>query len=123
MDARIPDKLYYKIGEVANITSLRPSVLRFWETEFATLAPAKSRAGQRLYTRKELELVLEIKRLLYAEKLTIEGARKRLRSRVQRSEPDKSEGCLLPEAAIQVISEVKEQLKEIRNSLLKFNGA
>ena len=117
MDARIPDKLYFKIGEVANITSLRPSVLRFWESEFDALAPAKSRAGQRLYTRKELELVLEIKRLLYAEKLTIEGARKRLGSRIHRSEPDKSESGFLPEAVMSVIIEVRDQLKEIRNSI------
>ena len=64
MSAAIPDKLYYKIGEVAAIVSLRPSVLRYWETEFAVLRPIKSRAGQRLYTKQDLETVFEIKKLL-----------------------------------------------------------
>ncbi|BET57894.1 MerR family transcriptional regulator [Geobacter sulfurreducens] len=73
-----PDKQYYRIGEVSRITSLKPSVLRFWEAEFKELRPPKSRTGQRLYSRKDIELLLEIKQLLYGEKLTIDGARKRL---------------------------------------------
>jgi DNA-binding transcriptional MerR regulator len=117
MDARIPDKLYFRIGEVANLASLRPSVLRFWETEFEALAPAKSRTGQRLYTRKELELVLEIRRLLYTEKLTIEGARKRLKSKgcLKNAVAAKSGSC--PDEVMTIINDVKEQLKEIRNSI------
>ncbi|HEX5772947.1 MAG TPA: MerR family transcriptional regulator, partial [Geomobilimonas sp.] len=75
MPAVSPDKLYYRIGEVAAITSLRPSVLRFWETEFGMLQPRKSRSGQRLYSQDNLVLIQDIKRLLYVEKLTIEGAR------------------------------------------------
>lgn len=114
---RIPDKLYYKIGEVANVTSLRPSVLRFWETVFEVLAPAKSRAGQRLYTRKELELVFEIKRLLYAEKLTIEGARKRLNSKRHREEPAVPEPVVCSDEIMTVLGEVKDQLREIRSFL------
>lgn len=78
MAEETPDKQYYRIGEVARITSLKPSVLRFWEAEFKELRPPKSRTGQRLYTRTDIELLLEIKRLLYGEKLTIDGARKRL---------------------------------------------
>ena len=113
MEDRIPDKLYFKIGEVADITSLRPSVLRFWETEFDALAPAKSRAGQRLYSRKELELVLEIKRLLYSEKLTIEGARKKLKGRGHRKDLSDHE-C---RDIMAVVKDVKEQLREIRNSI------
>ncbi len=81
MEAGIPDKLFYRIGEVARLTSLRPSILRYWETEFSVLQPHKSRSGQRLYTRKELDLVFDIRKLLYSEKLTIEGARRAMAKR------------------------------------------
>jgi DNA-binding transcriptional MerR regulator len=71
----IPDKLYFRIGEVAQIAGVEPYVLRYWETEFPALAPKKSGTGHRLYRRKEVELVLEVKRLLYEKRFTIEGAR------------------------------------------------
>ena len=78
MSADLPDKLYYKIGEVAQIAGVRTSVLRFWETEFDFLKPVKSRTGQRLYSKKDVGLIQEVKRLLYSEKFTIEGVRKRI---------------------------------------------
>ena|ERR1051326_934469 len=77
----IPDKLYFRIGEVARLAGIKPYVLRFWETEFSTLGPKKSGKGHRLYRRKDVEMVLEIKRLLYEERFTIEGARKFLETR------------------------------------------
>src|SRR5271154_6106288 len=77
----IPDKLYFRIGEVSRLAGIKPYVLRFWETEFSTLGPKKSGKGHRLYRRKDVELVLEIKRLLYDKRYTIEGARKYLDSR------------------------------------------
>src|SRR6202790_5796536 len=77
----IPDKLYFRIGEVARLAAIKPYVLRFWETEFAGLGPKKSGTGHRLYRRKDVELVLEIKRLLYDQRFTIEGARKLLENR------------------------------------------
>jgi DNA-binding transcriptional MerR regulator len=119
MQSGIPEKLFYKIGEVARLTSLRPSILRYWETEFSELQPQKSRSGQRLYTRKELDLVLNIKRLLYSEKLTIKGARKVMAKRgkvLNNLELD-------PNAAnsetniLQILREVKDDLKKIRDSL------
>jgi len=73
--AEIPDKLYFRIGEVSRLTGVKPSVLRFWETEFPQLNPKKSGTNQRLYRRKDIELVLEIKRLLWEKRYTIEGAR------------------------------------------------
>src|SRR3982751_1769616 len=76
----IPDKLYFRIGEVARLAGIKPYVLRFWETEFSALDPKKSGTGHRLYRRKEVQLVLEIKRLLYEKRYTIEGARKFLES-------------------------------------------
>src|SRR6266705_1782638 len=78
MSDEIPRKLFYKIGEVCQLTDTQPYVLRFWESEFPKLAPTKSRSGQRLYRRKDIDLVLEIKKLLYEEGFTIAGARKKL---------------------------------------------
>jgi DNA-binding transcriptional MerR regulator len=119
MEAGIPDKLFFKIGEVARLTSLRPSILRYWETEFSDLQPQKSRSGQRLYTRKELDLVLDIKRLLYSERLTIKGARKVMAKRGKGAAPlatgisvDNSDADIM-----QIIREVKDDLKKIRELL------
>ncbi|MBI5968753.1 MAG: MerR family transcriptional regulator, partial [Deltaproteobacteria bacterium] len=70
----IPDKLYYKIGEVSEITGVEPYVLRYWESEFKIVTPARTNSKHRLYRRRDLELILEIKKLLYEEKFTIAGA-------------------------------------------------
>ena len=83
----IPDKLYFRIGEVARLAGIKPYVLRFWETEFSALDPKKSGTGHRLYRRKEVQLVLEIKRLLYEKRYTIEGARKFLDGRSKNGDP------------------------------------
>jgi len=77
----IPDKLYFRIGEVSKLAQVKPFVLRFWESEFPQLGPKKSGTGHRLYRRKDVEMVLEIKRLLYDERFTIEGARNFLAAR------------------------------------------
>jgi len=74
----IPDKLYFRIGEVSKLTHTKAYVLRFWETEFPMLKPTKSKSGHRLYRRQDVELLLEIKRLLYGKGFTIPGARKLL---------------------------------------------
>jgi len=75
----IPGKLYFKIGEVSQITGIKPYVLRYWETEFSAIRPVKSKTNQRVYQRKDIETVLLIKKLLYEEKFTIEGARARIK--------------------------------------------
>jgi DNA-binding transcriptional MerR regulator len=77
----IPDKFFFKIGEVAKLTDLPAHVLRYWETEFPSLQPKKHGNGQRLYRRKDIELVLEIRDLLYGQKFTIAGAREELKRR------------------------------------------
>lgn len=82
---RIPDKLFFKIGEVCEITGVQPHVLRYWETEFPQLAPQKNRAGQRVYRRRDVELVFHIKRLLKEEGYTIAGAKKRLAAEMRNS--------------------------------------
>jgi len=76
----IPDKLYFKIGEVSELLGVEPYVLRYWETEFHVLSPKKSGTGHRLYRRKDVELLLRIKHLLYEKRFTIEGARQTLQS-------------------------------------------
>lgn len=86
----IPDKLYFRIGEVSKLTGIKQYVLRFWESEFPGLGPKKSGTGQRLYRRKDVELVLEIKHLLYEKRFTIEGARKWLQTRAKPEPVSKS---------------------------------
>lgn len=76
----IPDKLFFRIGEVSQLVGVEPYVLRYWESEFPGLSPKKSDTGQRMFRRKDVELLLNIKHLLYNEKFTIEGARKALKS-------------------------------------------
>ena len=76
--ADIPDKLYFRIGEVSDLVGVEPYVLRFWESEFPSVGPKKSGTGHRMYRRKEVELLLKIKYLLYEKKYTIEGARQYL---------------------------------------------
>ena len=79
MDLQIPDKLYFKIGEVAELTGVKPHVLRYWEAEIASIRPTKNRHQQRLYRQRDIELILRLKDLLYNQGYTIAGARKFLR--------------------------------------------
>ncbi len=80
LKSKIPDKLYFKIGEVSEIAGVPPSVLRFWQTEFPRINPKRTPSGQRLYRRVDIELILKIKTLLYEKKFTIQGARQRLKN-------------------------------------------
>ena len=93
-ESAIPDKNLFRIGEVSRLTSTKPFVLRFWETEFPMLQPVKSPKGHRLYRREDIETVLVIKRLLYDEGFTIAGARRHLRD--QSGESDTSNGTAAP---------------------------
>lgn len=110
---QIPDKLYFKIGEVANLLQLKTHVLRYWETEFAVLRPIKSRSNQRLYRRKDVETALLIKELLYRQGFTIAGARKKLQT-------EKQLGLPLPEqqSTEDVLAEIKLDLIQLRSYLL-----
>jgi len=108
----IPDKLYFRIGEVAKLLALPAYVLRFWETEFPQLRPTKSNTGQRMYRRREVELAIRVKKLLYEEGFTIAGARERLKAE---NKPAKAQsGLPFPKAApTDGLREVKRGLKEI----------
>lgn len=89
MTIAIPEKQYFKIGEVSEILNVEPYVLRYWESEFKILKPTRTRARQRLYHKRDLELLMEIKHLLYDEKFTIAGAKKRLQEMKKQSSAEK----------------------------------
>jgi DNA-binding transcriptional MerR regulator len=110
----IPEKLYYRIGEVEAITEIPAYVLRYWESEFKLLRPKKNPAGQRLYRKRDLELVLRIKTLLYEERLTLEGAKKRLRSESRGAQMDLGlRGAALEEA----LRRLRDRLRALRARL------
>jgi DNA-binding transcriptional MerR regulator len=112
MEREVSDKLYFRIGEVAELTSLNPSVLRYWETEFVQLVPVKSRSGQRLYTKKDIALILEIKTLLHSERLTIIGAKKKIAENRKRLSPENP-----ADSNARILTEVKEELRRFRDLL------
>jgi DNA-binding transcriptional MerR regulator len=114
----LPEKVYYKIGEVADAAGLRTSVLRFWESEFSFLKPAKSSTGQRLYSKNEVELVLQVKRLLYEDKFTIEGVKKRfsVKGRMLKPEDQIVEKVVATDFS-DVLKQVKNDLKVLRDLL------
>lgn len=101
------DDRLYKIGEVCRLADVQPYVLRYWETEFPSLAPNKSGGGQRLYTRREIDIILRIKQLLYSEGFTIAGAKKKL------EESDAPP----PAASTQVTRDVSNALRNVREEL------
>jgi DNA-binding transcriptional MerR regulator len=108
----IPDKLYFRIGEVSKLLGVEPYVLRFWETEFPGLAPKKSDTGHRLFRRKDVELLLHIKHLLYEKRYTIEGARQSLQAAKAHHppEPPAQQSLFLDEPMAQIRKELREVL-------------
>jgi DNA-binding transcriptional MerR regulator len=128
----IPNKLYFRIGDVSRIAGVKPYVLRYWETEFPSIGPKKSGSNHRLYRRKDVELILDIKRLLYQERYTIEGARKHLEalhkaeSSARANKPAKQTKFDMqpaPETQAASASPDRDLLREIRaelRSLLDF---
>ena len=104
----IPQKLYYRIGEVAEIAAVKPHVLRYWETEFGFLSPRKNEGNQRLYTQKDLEKVLTIKKLLYEDRFTIAGAKKKFRE--EWKQPKEAE---TDESRKQVIRRIRRELEDL----------
>lgn len=106
---KIPDnKRYFRIGEVSRIIGVEPYVLRYWESEFSQIKPSRADSNQRTYQKKDLELIFEIKRLLYEEKMTLEGAKKRLKQKM------KSKNILFGDRPLEAI---KDDLKDILDIL------
>lgn len=111
----IPERLYFRIGEVAGLCRLPAYVLRFWETEFPQLKPVKSSTGQRMYRRKDVEYVLRVKKLLYEEGFTIAGARQHLRAEIK---SDKKQPPLpFPAASNANLTPIRQGLREILTML------
>lgn len=114
------DRLYYRIGEVSRITGLKPHVLRYWESEFKVIKPHKGGSLQRLYRRKDLDLILKIKKLLYEEGFTIAGAKKKIRD-LERLENKQLKLKLVEKKSDgkdhELLASVKEELKGIRRML------
>ena len=106
---QIPDKLFFRIGEVSHITGVPASVLRFWESEFPRIKPRRSDTGQRVYRRSEVELILTIKHLLYDQKFTIKGARQHLNTRTKDADP--------PATKSDLISKLRNELQGIKDLL------
>jgi DNA-binding transcriptional MerR regulator len=109
--AELPDKQFFKIGEVSRITGVKPHVLRYWETEFSSIRPQKSRTNQRLYRRRDVELLLLVKQLLYQEGFTIAGANRRLRELSHVREPQP------PPAATRVAALLRRVRQEVTELL------
>lgn len=99
--ASVRPKLFYRIQEVSRMTGLKPYVLRYWETEFKALAPEKDRADQRRYRPEDIEVVLAIRKLLYEDRFTIEGARKRLAGELRRRKEERSPKARARKQAVQ----------------------
>ncbi len=114
----LPDKMFFKIGEVSQITGIKPYVLRYWETEFKLIRPQKSKIGQRLYRRKDIELILRLKKLLYEERYTISGAKKRIAQEMKNrnSKEDISKPSITP---VQALEHQVRELKSLLNMLQK----
>ena len=106
-------KLYYSIGEVSDLTNLKAYVLRYWETEFSSLKPPKNRAGNRTYRQKDIDIILEIKDLLYNKKYTIDGARNSI---LKKSDPSNSHSMINEKQKI-ILSKIKIELKSILDLL------
>lgn len=115
-----PVKLYYRIGEVSDLVGVEPHVLRYWETEFRSIRPQKSRKGQRVYSRRDVDKLLRVKELLYTHGYTIAGARKKLRETGQ--EPSR-EHDRLKESADRMRSSLFDLRREVLGMLHEFGAA
>jgi len=117
----IPDKLYFKIGEVCKITGVEPYILRYWESEFKLVKPYRTKSNQRLYRKKDVESILKIKKMLYEDKFTIAGAKLKLKdSTTQEKEKEKQLPLgFVPHKYMEVLKEIKEEIRQIRDSLIR----
>jgi DNA-binding transcriptional MerR regulator len=109
----IPDKAFFKIGEAARLVGVKPYVLRYWETEFRSLRPQKTKSQQRLYRRADVELLLKIRHLLYEKRYTIEGARSRLRGEGRDEEAVPVPPLAPPEIAPETLRKIKQGLQDL----------
>lgn len=117
VNGHIPNKLYFKIGEVSKIAGIQPYVLRYWESEFKTIKPSRTKSKQRIYRKNDVEIILEIKRMLYEEKLTIAGARKKLQELKSKGKKQLQFDFDGKKDYRNILKEIKKELKAIRKML------
>ena len=111
MDASIPDKVYFRIGEVSKILGVEPYVIRYWESEFKAIKPVRTRSNQRLYRRQDVEMLLTIKRLLYVDHFTILGAKRKLADRM--GDAKSEDGAAEHKTRLMEIKSLLQQVKEM----------
>jgi DNA-binding transcriptional MerR regulator len=115
-EVQLPDKLYFKIGEVAGIVGVKPYVLRYWESEFSVIKPTKAKSKHRLYRRKDVETLLQIKQLLHNERFTIEGARMRIKS-LSRNERRQTQLPLTDRTYRSLLIRIKKDIESLHRML------
>jgi DNA-binding transcriptional MerR regulator len=115
---KIPNKLFFRIGEVCELTDTQPYVLRYWESEFPSLAPAKNNSGQRIYRRRDIETIFRIKTLLYEEGFTIAGAKKKLE--LEMKEPGSGKTPADPATIDEPVRDKMQEIKSELRDLLDF---
>jgi DNA-binding transcriptional MerR regulator len=115
----LPDKLYFKIGEVRTLTGIEPYILRYWESEFKLIKPYRTKTNQRLYRKKDVESIIKIKKMLYEQKFTIAGAKKKIKETPEQSQRNQpSLGFINPEC-VDTLKTTRNELKEIVSLLEK----
>ena len=107
-ETKLPDKLYFRIGEVSSLANLPTYVLRFWETEFSQIKPKRTPSGQRVYTKSDVAIILKIKNLLYNQKYTIPGAKQHLKAKTGGKKETSSD---------KILTEIRQELESIRELL------
>jgi DNA-binding transcriptional MerR regulator len=110
MKTIIPERAYFRIGEVSKILDVEPYVIRYWETEFKTINPVRTKTAQRLYRKKDVQELVAIKNLLYAQRFTIDGAKKQLQKSRGSEEPEEK----MNENNKMILRKIKQELQEIR---------
>jgi DNA-binding transcriptional MerR regulator len=113
MESIIPDKAYFRIGEVSKIVNVEPYVIRYWETEFKTVSPVRTKSAQRLYRKKDLQELLIIKNLLYSQRFTIDGAKKQLHKMRNNEEPEETDTDYNEKQKLFLIR-IKQELQHIK---------
>jgi DNA-binding transcriptional MerR regulator len=108
MESIIPDKAYFRIGEVSKIVNVEPYVIRYWETEFKTISPVRTKTSQRLYRKKDVQELLTIKNLLYSQRFTIDGAKRQLQKLRGNGDPEDKDFDK------QIFIRIKQELEQIR---------
>jgi DNA-binding transcriptional MerR regulator len=113
----IPDKMFFKIGEVSQLTGIKPYVLRYWESEFKLIRPQKNKTGQRVYRHQDVELIQRLKQLLYEERFTIEGAKKKIAQEVKQKKEQHT--LTPPDKLAEILQQQEQELKSLITLLKK----